>query len=85
MGCEGVRAAVGATGESIGGTVVVLVDAASAASASSACKRAWNRWLRTDWWAMAVRMSRVDPTTSVNTPMSKNKALAMYTSPTHGQ
>src|SRR5690606_9734943 len=35
------------------------------------------RCVRMDWWASAMRMSTVAPTTSRNTPRSKRSALAM--------
>src|SRR3954462_6017427 len=42
------------------------------------------RWLRSDWCARAVRISIVAPTTTANTPMSKNMALGTWTSPMSG-
>src|SRR3546814_2431430 len=42
------------------------------------------RWVRTDWWASAIRISTVAPTTSVKTPRSKMTALASGTLPTRG-
>src|SRR5690606_2598021 len=42
------------------------------------------RCLRTDWCASAMRISTVAPTTSENTPRSKNRALATGALPTSG-
>src|SRR3989344_4570842 len=64
--------------------VVGTVAAAACSAASSSARALLYRWLRTDWWAMPVRMSMVEPTTRVNTPMSKNSALATWISPTTG-
>src|SRR3546814_19291934 len=41
------------------------------------------RGTRIDWWASALRISTVAPTTSANTPRSKNIALATGTAPTN--
>src|SRR5690606_38398180 len=42
------------------------------------------RWLRTDWWASAISISMVVPTTTANTPRSNRKALGKCTSPSSG-
>src|SRR5690606_6900171 len=39
---------------------------------------------RIDWWAMAMSISTVAPTTRLNTPRSKRVALAVGTLPTRG-
>mmetsp|Transcript_44565 Transcript_44565/g.104710 ORF Transcript_44565/g.104710 Transcript_44565/m.104710 type:complete len:214 (+) Transcript_44565:4635-5276(+) len=54
-------------------------------SLPSAGGRPCRRRARSDWWAMAVSSSRVEPTTTANTPRSKIAAVGRCTSPTSGQ
>src|SRR3546814_1016537 len=54
--------------------------AASDATAADASDRS-GRWVRTDWWARAIRISTVAPTTRTKTPRSKARALATGTVP----
>src|SRR5690606_14719400 len=53
---------------------------ASAASMAATGRR----WLRSDWCARAVSISMVAPTTTLNTPRSKKKALGRCSSPSSG-
>src|SRR5690606_37301250 len=39
---------------------------------------------RTDWWASAIRIRTVEPTTSMKTPRSNSKAVASGTRPIQG-
>src|SRR5690606_12720209 len=55
-----------------------------ASSSALAASTARTRWLRTDWWASAMSISTVAPTTSENTPRSNSRAEAVGTFPMNG-
>jgi hypothetical protein len=89
-----VRGAAAATPEPVS-TPMAMARTISISGPLPAKRRSWprfrlffffqqarvERWPRTDWWAIAVRISMVEPTTRANTPISKKVALARCTRP----
>src|SRR5690606_38315291 len=56
----------------------------SGRTVSISCRAAGRERTRSDWWAIAISISTVAPTTRLNTPMSKISAEAVGTSPISG-